>query len=198
MSDGIEVLAGPTTIWLGTVGTPLPAIDTAEADFDVGWLLVGTNGAKNYDESGVVISINETTATWTGLGGTLPMNAWREQEAVTCGFSIADLSAAQFALVLDDAMVTTISAGTAHAGEDSFSLIRGQQTHKYALLARGLSPEHEAMSAQYELARVFQSANQSPTSVKGAPGMLACEFTVLDDLVNGLPGTLRIGNAPKT
>lgn len=201
-TDGREVLAAPYAVYVAPFSTAFPAIDAAEADFDAAWVLLGTNGTKNYTDAGVVVALNETTTDFTGAGSTRPMNAWRTQEGGTVGFSLADLSTEQFAMIMDDAVVTTVAAGPGVAGEKSFSLDRGPQTYKYAVLCRGLSPEstlQDNMFAQLEIARAYQSASQQLTYTKGTPTELAVEFTILENLGgSGSSVEYRAGTTPAT
>lgn len=200
-TDGREVLAAPYAVYVAPFGTTFPAIDDAEEDFNVAWVLLGTNGTKNYTDAGVVISLNETTTDFTGAGSTRPLNAWRTAEGGTVGFSLADLSTDQLAMILDDATVTEITAAPGVAGEKSFSLDRGVQTFKYAVLARGLSPEStlaDNMFAQLEIARAYQSANQALTYTKGTPTEIAVEFTILENLAGGSSCEYRAGTTPAT
>jgi hypothetical protein len=200
-TDGREVLAAPYAVYVAPAGTAFPAIDDAEADFDAAWVLLGTNGTKNYTEAGVVVNLNETTTDFTGAGSTRPLNAWRTAEGGTVGFSMADLSAEQIAMILDDAAVTTVAAGPGVAGEKSFSLDRGVQTYKYAVLTRGLSPEStlaDNMFAQLEIPRAYQTANQQLTYTKGTPTEVPVEFTILENLAGGSSCEYRAGTTPAT
>lgn len=200
-SDGREVLAAPYEVYVAPAGTTFPAIDDEAEDFDAAWILMGVNGSKNQVDSGVVASFNETMSDFTGAGATRPLNAWRTAEGGTIGFTLADLSTETFAVVMDLATVTTVAATSSVAGEKSFSLDRGVQTTKYVVLARGLSPEstlEDNMFAQFEIARAYQTANQTPTYTKGTPAELAVEFTILENLAGGDSARYRAGTTPQT
>lgn len=184
-TDGREVLAAPYAVYVAPEGTTAPAVDALESAFDADWFLLGTNGTKNYVDSGVVLTLNETTTDFTGAGSTRPINAWRTAEGGTVGFSLADMSAAMVAKILDDVQLTTVAGAAGVPGSVSFSADRGVQTHKYAVLLRGLSPEgtvDDALNAQWYIPRAYQSGNPAMTYTKGTPTELPVEFTILEGL----------------
>lgn len=184
-TDGREVLAAPYAVYIAPGGTAFPAVDDDESAFDAAWVLLGTNGTKNYVDSGVVLTLNETVTDFTGAGGTRPMNAWRTAEGGTVAFSLADMSTDMLAHILDEATVTTVAGAAGVPGSKSFSADRGVQTYKYAVLLRGLSPEgtvEDALNAQWQITRAYQSGNQALTYTKGTPTELPVEFTILEGL----------------
>lgn len=195
-----EVIGTPYACWLGAVGTVAPLIDDDEDSFDEAWVQLGTNGINNQGTDGVTVNLGRTTTDYTPAGETLPVKSWTTDEKATVAVSLVDLTVEQFAAVMDDAAVTNVTASTGHAGEKSFSLIRGVAVHYYALLVRGLSPYDDGtgLQAQYEFARVYQSGSQAPKYLKGTPAELACEFTI-SGTVNGQdPALYRAQDAART
>jgi hypothetical protein len=195
-----EVIGTPYSTWLAPVGTDAPAIDTDEADFDPAWVELGTNGIMNQGSDGVTVNLGRTTQDFTPAGGTLPVKSWTTDEKLTVAFSLVDVSVEQFAAVMDDAAVTTISAASGAAGQKRISLVRGIAVKYYALLVRGISPYDDGtgLSAQYEFTRVYQSGSQAPKYLKGTPAELACEFTICGDINDNDPAQYAAEEAART
>lgn len=178
MAAPMEIVAAPLTVYLAPVGTAFPLVDTAPA---VGWVKLGTSGDKNYSEDGVTVQHSQSIATFTPAGGTAPRKAWRTQEGLEIGFTLVDISAAQYAQVLNDASVTTTAPGVGQPGQDDFDLLQGLDVATFALIARGLSPSDEQFVAQYQVPIVYQGAEPTPAYKKGEPAGLACSFMALED-----------------
>lgn len=177
--EPLEILAAPFTIWLAPVGEAFPAIDAAPAG---NWAKLGSNGDVNYDEDGVVVTHGQTIENWRGLGSTGPVKAWRTEEELQIGFTLVDISAAQYAKVLNNVEVTQTASGVGVPGTDAFGLSQGREVAAFALLARGASPGMEGGNAQYEVKKVYQGAEPAPTFQKGEPAGLECEFNALEDV----------------
>jgi hypothetical protein len=194
--EPFEIVCAPYQCYAAPVGTELPELD---ADVDVttdGWVLVGTSGDKNYDDAGVTVSHTETLSTFTPAGSTTPRKAWRTGEVLTIGFTLADLSVDQYALVMDQAEVTEVAATTTTAGSKTFELMRGINVKMYAVVLRGLSPEDESLNAQYQVPAAYQSGNPAPVFSKNGPAELAVEFTAFE-LTPGVFGQFT-AQTPKT
>ena len=192
-----EILSAPLTLWLAPVGTAFPAVDALPGTFNSAWVMVGTHGDKNYDSTGVTVTHNQTIATFTPVGTTAPLKAWRTDEALEIAIVLADISPAQYALALNDATVNSITATTSVCGEDDIPLLQDIQVTFFALLARGLSSTDETLNAQYAVPAVYQSANPAPVFKKGAPAELAMTFTTVLDPAGGGFGELQIETAAK-
>ena len=175
-----EVIVFPLTVYAAPTGTRYPTVDAAEGTFDPAWVKLGTQGARNYDDGGVTATHQQTTATFTGAAATAPRKAFRTAEGFTLGFSLVDLSPAQYALQLDSATITTIAASRGVAGEQNFQVLRGVNVRQFALLARGQSAVDNTLNLQIEAPTVFQSADPAPVFQKGGPAMLAVEYTALE------------------
>lgn len=195
-----EIVSAPLTVWLAPVGTAFPTIDTQPA---AEWFKLGTNGDKNYDDDGVTVSHEQSINTWRGAGSVGPVKAWRNEEELSIGFTLVDISPAQYAKVLNDATVTETAAATGTPGTAEFGLSQGAEIATFALLARGKSPVDENMSAQYQVKRCYQAENPEPVYTKGgdSPAGLEIGFAALEDLTDGVAererfGKLVIGTAP--
>lgn len=175
-----EIVVGPLEVYLAAVATAFPNVDTAPPG---AWTLLGTNGDKNIDEDGVTVAHEQEVETFTPVGMTVPFKAFRTSEGWRLGFNLVDLSATQFAKVMDDATVTATAASTGVPGTSSFPLLRGTAVQLFALLARGtgISPAGPTFGLQFEATKVFQSGSPEPVFSKGAPAMLGVEFTALGD-----------------
>lgn len=192
MAAPYEIVGAPLTLWLAPVGETMPAIDATVAG---NWFKVGTSGDKNYSEDGVTVTHDQAINLFRGAGATAPRKAFRTEEDFMIGVTLADVSPAQYAKILNNAAVTTQAAGVGVAGYKSFPLSQGLTVATFALLARGLSSVDDSLNAQYENPAVFQAGSPSPVYNKGEPALLECEFQALDASGSGI-GTLRIGTAP--
>lgn len=195
-----EVVGTPYTALVAPVGTLAPNIKTALADIDPTWVELGTNGINNQGTDGVTVNLGRTQSSFTPAGGTLPVKSWTTDEAITVAGSLVDLTVEQFALILDDAAITTIAPASGVAGSKSISLVRGISVQYFALLVRGLSPYDDGtgLNAQYVFSRVMQSAQQQPKYLKGTPAELAWEFTICGDVDGNDPAIYDAEDAAPT
>ena len=173
-----EIIGAPLTLWLAPVGTAFPLIDAAPANT---WIKVGTNGDRNYDEAGVTVTHGETFSEVATAGSTGPVKAFRTAESLKIKLMLLDVSLEQYATALGKATIATTAAGIGTAGFKKMGLSQGESVALYALLARGDSPYADAMTAQYEVPRCYQSAQAAPVYRKGTPAALELEFTALED-----------------
>jgi hypothetical protein len=183
MAEPFEILAAPFDIWLAPYGTAYPLVDDTPA---VAWELLGTNGARNYDEAGITVTHEQTIETFRALRGTGPVKAFRTAEGLMLGFTLVDISLEQYARVLNDVTVTDVPAAGVNPGYRHMPLHQGPDVSVFALLARssgtGGSPYGDNLYMQLEVPKVFQSANPTPVYRKGTPAGLAVVFTALEDL----------------
>lgn len=174
-----EILAGPYTLWLAPVGTAFPLVNAAPA---AAWVRVGTNGDVNYDEDGVTVSHVAKRENVRSAGRTGPIKAYTTEEDLMIMLKLMDVSVEAYAIALNKAAPTTTAAAVNAPGTRRIGLSVGADPIVYALLARGLSPYGDNFAAQYEVPRVYQSANQKPVYKKGKPAILELEFTALEDI----------------
>jgi hypothetical protein len=171
-----EIVASSLTLYRAVVGTSFTLIDYAEADFDAAWKKIGVAGSNNYDGSGVSVSHTETVNDFVPAGSTMPVKRFRTAENFEFKLNLVDLSPATYAAVMNNASVTTVPASSGIAGEDSFSLFRGDQVNSFAVLARGLSPVDNTLNMQYEFSKAFLSVNGDVVYNKGVPAMLPLDI----------------------
>ncbi len=173
-----EIVSGPLTLWLAPVGTAFPAIDAAPA---AGWIKVGTDGDKNYSDSGVTVTHSQTVNKVRPAGSVGARKALRADEDLMFALVLWDLTLEQYAAALGDLEIATTAAGVGTAGFKQIGLSRGEEVATHALLARGVSPYDAALAAQFEVPRCYQSGSPSPVFNKGVPAGLALQFDALED-----------------
>ncbi len=173
-----EIIAGPLTLWLAPVGTTFPLIDAAPSGT---WIKVGTSGSRNYSEDGVTIAHSQTTQKVRPAGAVGAVKAFRDSEDMMIRVTLWDLTLEQYLYALNGNAVTTTAAGPSTAGFKKIGLSQGHSVTAHALLVRGVSAYNEAMAAQYEVPRCFQSGNPEPVFRKGVPAGLAMVFDALED-----------------
>jgi hypothetical protein len=171
-----EVLAYPLQCWLAIVGTTMPMVDI---DPPTPWELLGTEGDLNYGDTGVVVSHGETVFDFTPAGSTMPSKRFRTAESLLTKLDLVDLSPAVYAKVMNDAALTTVAASAGIAGNDSFSLFRGDEVNAFAVLLRGPSPVDNTLNMQYEIPKAFVSVNGDVTFNKGVVASLPIEIQMI-------------------
>lgn len=174
-----EIVGAPLTLWLAPVGTAFPLIDVAPA---VAWIKIGTNGNRNYSGEGVTVAHGRTFQKARPAGAVGPVKAWLDEEELMFRLTLWDISLEQYQLALSNNALTTVAAGAGTAGYKKIGLSHGAAVKEYALLARGVSPYNEALSAQYEVPRCYQSGSPEAVYRKAQPTGLALEWTALEDL----------------
>ena len=179
-----EIIGAPLTLWLAPVGTAFPLVGAAPAGT---WTKVGTSGDANYSDDGVLVQHVQKTETARPAGRTGPVKAWRAEEDLMIGLTLWDLSLEQYAAAMNNLAITTTAAGAGTAGFKRMGLSQGIEVATYALLARGVSAYGDGMVAQYEVPRVFQSANPKIAYKKAKPAGLELEFTALEDMGAATP-----------
>jgi len=186
-----EVIAAPYTAWIAAPGTAFPSLATEEGAFASGWTKLGTSGDLNYSEAGVTVTHTQTQGQFVSAGGITPRKKWRTDEGMQVAFDLVDLSPKQYALVMDNATVTTVTGANA---EQSVALKRGIKVKVWALLLRGVSTLNEEKPGQYEIPTCCQMANPAPKfALKGGPAMLATQWDVLE-FEEGKWATFRQGS----
>lgn len=173
-----EIIASPFTIWLAPVGTSFPDVDEVPGG---SWLKLGASGTKNLRDDGVSVKHDAKYEEFIPAGATAPQKVWRTEEHLTVEFELVDLSAAQYAKVLNDATVQVTAAAPGVPGTKKFALLQGLDVALFALLARGLSTEDNDLVAQYQVPIVYQSEAPSPSHKKDEPAGLACIFSAIED-----------------
>lgn len=175
-----EIIGAPLTVWIAPIGTAFPLINVAPA---VAWTKLGTNGDRNYSNDGVTVAHSKTYQKARPAGASGPVKAFLDEEDLMIRLTLWDLTLEQYQYALNSNTVTTTAAAAGVAGFKKIGLSQSVgKTKEFALLARGLSPYDEAMNAQYEVPRCYDSGSAEPVFRKGVPAGLALELTALEDL----------------
>lgn len=178
-----EIIAAPYDVYVAPVGTAFPDISQAPA---VAWLLLGSSGSKNYDEDGVVVTHQQNIETFTPVGLTAPRKAFRTTEGLQIEFKVVDVSATQYARILNNAAVTNTSAGTGLGGNLNFPLLQGLSVSIFSLLMRSTeSAGGNNFNSQYDVPIAYQNEELEVTYKKGEPASLNCQWLVLWDPTQG-------------
>ena len=170
-----EVVCAPYTLYVAPVGTAMPKIDAVPAG---PWAPLGVSGDLSYSDKGITITNDQTVGSFTPAGGTTVRKQWRQAESSKMSLELADLSPASFAQALDVAL-NTVAANDTDAGYDEFEVYRGVQVVSHAVLARGISPVDESLSAQFQYPCAVQAGNLSIVLSKAGPALLAIEFEAI-------------------
>ena len=175
-----EIVVAPFAVYVGPYGEAFPAVEVAPAG---NWVLLGTNGTENMDESGVTVQHQQTVDQHHVYGVTPPVKATRSQSQIMISFRLLDLTLEEYTRILDDNTVTTTGQGGGAAGFKDVNMGLGLTVSEKAYLIRGAgaSPEGTTWNMQYQVPRAYVSGSPSVVFVKNAPAGLDFELTQLYD-----------------
>lgn len=179
MPQPYEIVGQPLSLYLAPVGTAFPLVDAAPSG---SWALIGTSGKRSQDESGVSVAHNQSISKVRPGGALGPVKAFRSEEDLMFKLTIWDITLEQVKIALNANSLTTVAAGVGTAGYKKMGLSRGMSVTEYALLARGVSPYGDAMTAQYQVPRCYMSNSPTVVFKKAVPAGVEMEFTALEDL----------------
>lgn len=176
-----EIIGAPLTLWAAPVGTAFPTIAAAPG---AGWIKIGTNGDRSYENGGITVTHGKSYDKVRTAGASGPIKAFLSEEDLMFGVTLLDLTLEQYQLALNGNTVTTVAPAAGEPGTKKIGLSEDVgRTKEYALLARGLSPYDEALAMQYCVPRCYQSGAPAPVFRKGGTGAgLALTFEALEDL----------------
>lgn len=176
-----EIIGAPLTLWVAPVGTAFPTIAAAPG---AGWIKVGTNGDRSYEQGGVTVTHGKAYDKVRPAGASGPVKVFLTEEDLMFGLTLLDITLEQYQLALNGNTITTVAPAAGQPGTKKIGLSEDVgRTKEYALLARGLSPYNEALAMQYCVPRCFQSGAPAPVFRKGGTGAgLALTFEALEDL----------------
>jgi hypothetical protein len=187
-----QIIAGAADVYVASTGTAFPAVNV---DPGTAWRKLGhTDGGINVRHTQTVVELrtDQTTA---------PVKAVRTEEGLEIGFSLAEVTPANYALALNHASSPHADDGS---GNKVVALYRGGfAVETVAMLVRGqhLSPQGD-FNLQYEVPSVHQSGAPDVAYTKDAKALLICAFNAVgagafnpgfsdDDIF----GVLRVGTA---
>lgn len=187
MAFPTPVIAGPVEVYVAPTGTAFPKVDAAPA---VAWVLLGTQGALDYDDSGVSITNSVDTEDFVPLGAIEAVKSWLTGSDVRVSFQLANISLEMLSHAYGGPAtaagnVTTTAAGAGTAGYKSLSLTRSGIPQQVAMLIRSEQSPYDDANAgfnmQWELNRVAQVAEVPLEFMKGTPVKVQFEYRVYRD-----------------
>lgn len=173
-----EIIMAPYEVFLAPVGESFPDVDTAPAG---NWKKLGTNGKYNLSEDGVTVTHEQTINLHRTLGSTGAVKASRPEEGLLVALVLEDLTAEEYAKVLNNVGVSDIAAASGTPGHRDITLRQGPSIASFAMLVKGPSAYGDNWNSQYQIPRVIQNGNPAPVFNKGDAAGLACEFVALED-----------------
>jgi hypothetical protein len=167
------IIVGVASIYLAPVGTAFPDTDEVPG---AAWFDMGCT-----DDDGVTIEhIRNYKKHYKGCS-TAVQKVTEESSAEEIAFNLAEITPKRYALLLGDAALTTVAAGSGTPGTEWFAIGPTDVPAQYACLIRGPSPLSDA-DAQYEYARVSVSDSVSVQYSKADPSVLATKLEAFPDL----------------
>ena len=174
-----EIIMSPYEVWIAPEGTAFPDVDETPAGL---WARLGTNGKSNYSEDGMTITHEQTITAHRTLGSSGPVKAVRTSESLMISLTLEDMTAEQYAKVMNNVPVSLVAAGVGTPGNKNITLRQGLNVACFALLVKGPSAYGDNWNSQYQIPRAFQNGSPAPSFNKGDAAGLACEFTALENL----------------
>lgn len=190
MGAPFEVIAGPVEVWVAPLATAMPSVDTAPTG---PWILLGANGSKNIEESGVTIHDSATVTPFRTLGALMPVKTFITSEDFGVEFTLADLTLemwdkARGGPATAAGNVVTFAPTVPLPGTKSLNLVRNGVLSTNALLVRagvGMSPYSTVgadYAAQYEFPKaICPGEGIQLVYVKGVPVGIHYKWTILYD-----------------
>ncbi len=182
MTNAINILNGPFDLWLADLDTSYSdiSVDTIIAS---GWEKIGTNGAREYDEEGVMIKMPQEVEKISGLGGTEILKILRTLEELIIEFTLFDLTSSEMVKAMNLGATTDIAPGSGTGGYQSYSLLRGLNVAGKALTLRGNNSSTDLVTEniQIEIPHVVQVASPEMVHVKGDKVGLKFELQAVAD-----------------
>lgn len=190
MPQPYEIIMSPADVWIAFEGEAFPAVD---ASVSGNWFLLGSAGKRNQAEEGVTITHGANYAEHETAGSSGPVKVVRTSESLEIAMTIEDLTLEQYALALNRAPLGAIAQAAGVAGAKTMPLRQGLDVTTLSLLIRFPSPYGDAMNAQYQVPRVYQSAAPAPKFASdGTAAGLKLAFKALED-INALNDGERFG-----
>lgn len=167
-----QILAGPADVYVAATATAFPAVNAAPSG---SWTLIGRT------EGGVTVRHTQTVNPLTSDQYTGAVKAIRTEEGLEVEFAIVDLTLENYSLVMNSITVTSAAGPPA---TKTINLHKGVAVDLRAILIRGRSP-YGNFPAQYQIPIAYQSESPEVAFVKDDKSVLACVWSVLEDLTAG-------------
>lgn len=168
-SAPFEVISVPANIYVAEPETPFPTLDQQPG---VGWNLVGTNGADNYDETtGVVLEFPYSVQRWRPVGSLAPRKVFPTEEGLILRVKLVDFTLESLSYAFNNNQVSDTPAGSGTVGFKKLAFRRGTSINTKALLIRlDASPYIEPGISQICIPLAMQIGSpQLPLALRGTP-----------------------------
>lgn len=169
-----KIIAGAADVYVAATGTPFPSVKSDPGTISA-WKRLG------HTDGGVKVSHHQTVVELRTDQVTAPVKAVRSEESLEISFSLAEITAENYATVLSQfANRDLLNGGTAGA-DKVVNLYRGGfGIETFELLVRGqhLSPEGD-FNLQYEVPAVYEGGNPEVEYTKDSKALLACNMVAI-------------------
>lgn len=182
MPAPFQIVAAPFDVYLAPTGTAFPVISAAPAG---AWIKLGSGGAKDYAEDGVLVRPEQTNEEFFSLGATGPRKVFRTKEGLVIEFTLHDATAESYQAAWNQNAITTLAGPPA---EKTIQIKQGLTVSLRAMLIRGVSSPYadSANNTQWDVPLVYQNGNPETVYTKGRPVGLKLSFRALEDDALGL------------
>lgn len=187
-----EIICAPMDIYIADVDTPFPELHETPSQ---GWQLLGKNGSRSMEESGVTVTHAKAFDKVRTAGATGAVKANLNTEDLMFEVNILDLTLETYQFALNGNPISTTAAGSGTHGFKKIGLSQSVgRTREFALIARGLSPYDEELPLQYCVHRCYDNGSPAPVFRKGGTGAaLRMRLEALESLTPGVPEEERFG-----
>ena len=181
MLNGEGFIQGPGTVLYAPADTAKPALTDAtypNYTAPAGWNVLGIAGDESITEDGIAYSIDDSTNETYGLGSTLPLYAYTEQETHELSFDLHDYRPEILALLAGN--TTSVQAAQSGVpGTIRTNLQRGLTPALRAFLLVVPSPYNVDRTAQIYLPRGYVKARGESTFSKSGATMIPATICAL-------------------
>lgn len=148
-----EVMGAPHSVYIAAVGTARPAL-TVPTPLSP-WVVVGLRGNHSYAEEGVRVNSPAAYNYFRGYASAAPRKAFRSEEDVMIGVTLADMTLESLALAFNQLAADVEETGITR----TLDLSRGLGVQTFALLVRGPSPYMDDGIAQFWIPAVMNDSS---------------------------------------
>lgn len=164
-----EMVIGPAEVYFAPVGTAFPTVNATPG---APWVRIGTSGADNYSEDGVVVRRSLASSDIRALGSTAIRKAAITETGFEVEFSVMDMSPKEMLLAFggDETAITVTAQGSGVAGNQAFDVPTAPVPIHRAILVRfGQSPFGNGLNSQFEVFSAYQAGEAEGTFSKSDP-----------------------------
>ena len=175
-----EIIMSPAEVYVALEGETPPLINVAPGG---NWVLLGTAGMRNQDDSGVKITHTETLVKHSTAGATGNVKAFRTMEECEVEVRIEDITLETYAKAMNLAGIREVVAASGVAGYKSFGGKQGFDVMTWSVLVRvSSSPYGDGMNMQWYFPKCIEDGNVDIVlDGKGTAAGLNFKYTALCD-----------------